>query len=209
MFKSTATDQIVPAVTVAFPGLRQVAPLALGSGLDQVQIDRDLTARYACGQLTVHVKVGQADHLSGDPDDESLQRRVDAHASMLVQRLHPTELPAGEWAMMAPAAEMHFPTAYIAATDKLTTPAFADAVLAVVAQALHYATAATEQATPVAADLAEESRWAAECPADKPVAAYVRTRRRERDRARQEQQMEASAARWAAVKAEIDEPPAQ
>ncbi|WP_043463840.1 hypothetical protein [Kitasatospora sp. MBT66] len=120
MFKSTATDQIVPAVTVAFPGLRQVAPLALGSGLDQVQIDRDLTARYACGQLTVHVKVGQADHLSGDPDDESLQRRVDAHASMLVQRLHPTELPAGEWAMMAPAAEMHFPTAYIAATDKLT-----------------------------------------------------------------------------------------
>ncbi|MFJ4679199.1 hypothetical protein [Kitasatospora sp. NPDC088783] len=45
--------------------------------------------------------------------------------------------------------------AYIAATDELTSAAFADAVLAVVALALHHA--ATEQAAQAAADLAEEA----------------------------------------------------
>ncbi|MFJ1756531.1 hypothetical protein [Kitasatospora sp. NPDC088134] len=209
MFKSTATGQIVASVTTAFPGLRQVAPPAWGSGPAAVQIDRDLTARYSCGQFTVHVRVGQADHLSGDPDDESLQRRIDAHADMTMPTLLPVELPAGEWVVPTPAARVHYPVACIAATDALTAPAFADAVLAVVAQALHYATAAAGQAAQAAADLVEEAGWAAECPSEQRVAVYVRERGRERDRARHELQQAAREARWAAVKDEFGDVPAE
>ncbi|MFJ4679195.1 hypothetical protein [Kitasatospora sp. NPDC088783] len=203
MFKSTATGEITSAVTAAFPGLRQVAPPAWGSGPAEVRIDRDLTARYACGEFTVYVRVGQADHLSGDPEDESLQRRIDAHADMLMPTLLPVELPTGEWVVPTPVARVHYPVACIAAADALTAPAFADAVLAVVAQALHYAVAVAGQAAQAAADLAEEAGWVAECPPGRPVAAYVRERGRERDRARREQQWAASEARWAAVREEL------
>ncbi|MET7981703.1 MULTISPECIES: hypothetical protein [unclassified Streptomyces] len=81
---SSPADETAAKLTVAFPGLRQTYPFAIGQPLADTQLDPKGTARYSWKGYDVHVSVGQADYLEDDPDSDAQHRKVRAHATFLV-----------------------------------------------------------------------------------------------------------------------------
>ncbi|ATM24668.1 hypothetical protein SMD44_p10169 (plasmid) [Streptomyces alboflavus] len=180
----SVAEQTAHAVAAAYPGLHQSAPYSIGKPLSAVQLAPDLTARYSWGPYEVHVKVGPGGHRNtDDPEDTSLQRQVQAHATLLVTEISRAEEAQVrghvEWPMYAHNPQIMFPAAHNAAAENLKDPRLASAVLATVAQALDFTQLATRLAAHKADAAAQEAQWRRECPTGMSVSQWLRRKRAE------------------------------